>query len=255
MKQKSTLKVARWIKAEEAPAECECFVEDGADLPESLAQLNVAMNAGGEARAVELLERDAKRVLLGGLALNDAAAVERLVAQYGGERIGIWVRACRTSVSWTLAAETPNAGFKCMYPSSPVAAWDVLQDDGTSTGTDAEWWIGQMIERGISLVLVSNDMQDEDMNICATLVLSHGEKLWFSARLEPHADLEPWVHWGQVRQLVLPMHDGRDEAEMTRISAPAMVMVEETAETSISAGMDDAQSGSEGFARESVPVA
>jgi Histidine biosynthesis protein len=228
MKQISTLKLARWVKAEELPVGGECFVEDGPDLPESLAQLNVSMGVGSEARAVELLARGAARVLLGELALIDNEAVERLVAEYGGERIGIWVRSTRSVSSWTLDAEAPSAGFKCMLPSMGVAGWDVLMCDGTSTGIDAEWWVGQMIERGVSLVLVSNDLQDEDMNICATLVLNHGDKLWFSTRLNPDVDLELWVRWGQVRQIVLPTPNTRDETELARIGAPAIIMVNET---------------------------
>ncbi len=255
MKQISTLKLARWVSAEELPVGGMCFVEDGPDLPESLAQLNVAMGAGSEARAVELLARGAERVLLGELALIDSSAVERLVAKYGGERVGIWVRSARSVISWTLDAEAPNAGFKCMLPSLGVAGWDVLMNDGSGTNTDAEWWIGQMLEMGVSMVLVSIDLQDEDMNICATLVLNHGDKLWFSTRLDPNADLEPWVRWGQVRQLVLPTPNIRDEAEMARISAPAMVMVEETADTSADAEADGAKSGAETHAGESLRAA
>ena len=255
MKQISTLKLARWAKAEELPVEGVCFVEDGPGLPESLAQLNVAMDAGSEARAVELLARGAGRVLLGELALNDSTAVERLVAQYGGERVGIWVRSARSAISWSLDAEAPNAGFRCMMPSMGVAGLDVLMSDGTPTGTDAEWWIGQMLERGVSLALVSADLQDEDMNTCATLVLNHGEKLWFSTRLDPDADLEPWVRWGQVRQLVLPTPNMRDEAEMARISAPAMVMVEEPADTSADAEAGGANIGLETHAGESLRAA
>ncbi|MBI5891560.1 MAG: hypothetical protein HZB47_12975 [Nitrosomonadales bacterium] len=255
MKQISTLKLARWVEAEELPVGGVCFVEDRAGLPESLAQLNVAMGAGGEARAVELLARGAERVLLGELALTDSAAVERLVAQYGGERVGVWVRSAPTAVSWSLAAEAPNAGFKCMMPSTGVAGWDVLLNDGTPTETDAEWWIARMLERGVSLVLVSIDLQDADMNICATLVLNHGDKLWFSPRLDPDADLEPWVRWGQARQLVLPTPNLRDEAEMVRIGAPAMVMVEESADAVAVAEIDGAISGADAHAGECLRAA
>jgi hypothetical protein len=248
MKQISTLKLARWIKAEELPVAGACFVEDGPGLPESLAQVNVALGAGSEARADALLARGAGRVLLGELALTDSTAVERLVAQYGGERVGVWVRSAPASVSWSLAAEAPNAGFKCMMPSMGVAGWDVLKDDGAPTGTDAEWWIGQMLERGVSLVLVSIDMQDQDLNTCATLVLNHGEKLWFSARLDPDADLEPWVRWGQVRQLVLPTPNTRDEAEMARIGAAAML--DAGGDTAADAETDGANIGREMHAGE-----
>ena len=128
-------------------------------------------------------------------------------------------------------------------------------NDGSSTNTDAEWWIGQMLEMGVSMALVSIDLQDEDMNICATLVLNHGDKLWFSTRLDPNADLEPWVRWGQVRQLVLPTPNIRDEAEMAAHQRPAMVMVEETTDTSADAEADGAKSGAETHAGESLRAA
>ncbi|OGS90356.1 MAG: hypothetical protein A2Z95_03085 [Gallionellales bacterium GWA2_60_18] len=210
---------------EELPVAGVCFVEDAPDLPESLAQLNVAMGAGDEARVAELLARGAERVLLGDIAL-DSAAVKRLVEQHGSERIGIWMRAARVNIRWTMADEAPNAGFKCMFPTVAVAGWEMLKTDGSSADNRVEWWIGQVLAMGVSMALVSIDMEDKDMNICATLILDHGDKLWFSPRVEPDADLEPWVKWGQVRQLVLPSPNARDEAEMARICASAMVMVE-----------------------------
>jgi hypothetical protein len=70
-------------------------------------------------------------------------------------------------------------------------------------------------------------LQDGDLNTCATLILNHGDKLWFSPRRNPDADLEPWVRYGQVRQLVLPAPNRRDETEMARVCASAMVMAEE----------------------------
>jgi len=233
MKQVSTMKLARWASAEELPVEGICFVEDHSDLPESLSGLNVAMGAGSEARVAELLARDAERVLLGELALTDSAAVERLVAQHGGERIGIWVRSARSVISWTLDVEPPNAGFRCMMPSMGVAGWDVLKSDGTPTGTDAEWWIGQMLGMGVSMALVSIDMEDKDLNICATLILNHGDKIWLSPRHEPNANLEPWVRWGQVRQLVLPTPNRHDGTELARICASAMVMVDDAEEDAV----------------------
>lgn len=229
MKQVSTMKLARWASAEDLPVAGMCFVEDAPGLPESLTGLHVAMGAGDEARVAELLERGAERVLLGDLAL-DSAAVGRLVGQHGGERIGIWVRAARADVRWTLADEAPNAGFKCMLPTVAVAGWEMLKSDGSSAGTRVEWWIGQVLDKGVSMALIGIDMGDNDLNICATLILEHGDKLWFSPRRAPDADLEPWVKWGQVRQLVWPAPNNRDEAEMARVCASALVMVEDEEE-------------------------
>jgi hypothetical protein len=225
MPQKTSMKFARWISVEELPSEGMCFVHDGDDLPESLLGVNVVLSSGTEGRAGELLARGADRVLLGDLALLDSSAVARLVEQFGNERIGVWLAAQKTGISWSLDVKAPNAGFKCMMPSVGVVGWDVLKNDGTSTGTDAEWWVGQMLALGASIALVSMDMQDDDLNICAGLIETHGDKLWFSPRLQPNADLELWVHWGQVRQLVLPTPNERDDAEMARICSPVQVEV------------------------------
>jgi hypothetical protein len=78
------------------------------------------------------------------------------------------------------------------------------------------------------MALISVDMQDDDLNICAGLIEQHGDKLWFTTRNQPDADLEPWVRWGQVRQLVLPAPNVRDEEEMARIFAAGMVEIEST---------------------------
>lgn len=236
MKQVSTMKLARWASMEDLPVEGVCFVEDAPDLPESLAQLNVAMGAGSEERVAELLARGAERVLVGDLAL-DSAAIRRLVELHGGERIGIWVRAERAEVTWTLADEAPNAGFKCMLPTVAVAGWEILMNDGSRVDTRVEWWIGQVMAQGISMALISIDMGERDLNICATLILEHGDKLWFSPLAKPDADLEPWVKWGQLRQLVLPSPNERDEAEMARVCASAMILVEDE---EVAAEADDA---------------
>lgn len=201
-------------------------------LPETLAGLHVAMAEGDEARADELLARGAACVLLGDLAVQDSTAVERLVQRHGGERIGIWVRAAKQHVSWTLDRNrySSNADFNCLTPSLCAPGWETLKSDGTGSGASVEWWLAQMLGLGASMALISMDMQDDDLNICAGLIEKHGAKLWFSTREQPDADLEPWVRWGQVRQLVLPASNNRDAEEMARICAPAAIMVAEADE-------------------------
>jgi hypothetical protein len=54
------------------------------------------------------------------------------------------------------------------------------------------------------------------------LVETHGSKLWFSPWQLPDTDLEPWVRYGQIRQLLLPAPNTRDENEMARIRNAAM---------------------------------
>jgi hypothetical protein len=226
MHKESSMKLAHWAGAENLSDEGMCFIHDGDHLPESLEGLTVVLGNGTEARASELLALGAERVLLADAALLDSGAVQRLVQQHGTEHIGVWLAAKKTDISWTLDMKPPNAGFRCMMPSAGVAGWDVLKSDGSSTGTDAEWWLGQMLALGASMALIRVDMQDDDLNICAGLIEQHGEKLWFTTRDQPDADLEPWVRWGQVRQLVLPIPNVRDEEEMARISAAAMVEIE-----------------------------
>lgn len=229
MRQITTMKLARWAETGEHAAEEMCFMLDAPGMPESLAGMHVAMAEGDESRADELLARGAAGVLLGDLALLDSTAIERLVQKHGGERIGIWVRAAKRHVTWTLDRNmySSNADFNCLTPSLCAPGWEALKTDGTGCGSSVEWWLEQMLGLGASTALISMDMQDDDLNICAGLIEQHGTKLWFSTREQPETDLEPWVRWGQVRQLVLPAVNNRDEAEMARICAPAMIMVAE----------------------------
>jgi hypothetical protein len=116
-----------------------------------------------------------------------------------------------------------NADFRCLTPSVGRHGWEIVLSDGTATGTDAEWWVGEMLAAGASMALIRVDMQDDDLNICAGLVELHGKKLWISPWQHPDADLEPWVRYGQLRQLLLPAANSRDAQEMARIRAAAVV--------------------------------
>ena len=80
MHEKSALIFAQWAAPDEAAAEGVRFVRDGAALPMSLQYLNVVLENGTEARASELLERGAARVLLADAALLDSTAISRLVS-------------------------------------------------------------------------------------------------------------------------------------------------------------------------------
>ncbi len=225
MQMKSSLKLSRWLADGEVAADGLCFMRDGEDLPASLAKICVVMEDGTEARASELLDCGAAMVLLGDLALLDSTAVERLVKQYGGERIGVWLRAVKKHVTWSIDYIS-NEDFNCLTPSVGAPGWELVKSDDSLTGADAQWWLKQMLALGASVALISMDMQDDDLNICAGLIEDHGDKLWFSPWQQADADLEPWVRYGQVRQLVLPATNMRDEAEMARIGVAAMVAVE-----------------------------
>ena len=221
MHEPSPLVFARW-GAPDADAQDVCFVADDGALPADLQRCNVVLGKGGEARAEELLSRGAARVLLSDAAMLDSSAVSRLAERYGTERIGVSLLASKRHVSWSLDMVS-NADFRCLTPSVGRHGWEIVLSDGTATGTDAEWWVGEMLAAGASMALIRVDMQDDDLNICAGLVELHGKKLWISPWQHPDTDLEPWVRYGQLRQLLLPEANSRDAQEMARIRAAAVV--------------------------------
>ncbi|OGS94916.1 MAG: hypothetical protein A3H31_04495 [Gallionellales bacterium RIFCSPLOWO2_02_FULL_57_47] len=234
MHEESPLVIARW-GAPVADREEICFVADDAALPDDLQGCNVVLGNGSEARAEQLLARGAARVLLADAAMLDSTAVSRLVQGYGAERIGVALLATKRHVSWSLDIVS-NADFRCLTPSVGKHGWEIVLSDGTASGTDAVCWVGEMLALGVSMALIRVDMQDEDLNTCAGLVEAHGNKLWFSPWQRPDADLEPWVRYGQLRRLLLPAANARDETEMARIRAAAMPAQEElVAETAVEA--------------------
>jgi hypothetical protein len=215
----TTLCFANWGVADAAAPEVSFLHEDD-ELPESLQHCRIVLGRGGEARATELLERGAACVLLGDVAMLDCAVVSRLVGRYGSARIGVAVLARRRHISWSLDTVS-NEDFRCLTPSVGKTGWEIMLSDGSASGTDAEWWLGEMLKLGASTALIRVDIEDDDLNLCAGLVEAHGSKLWFSPWLKADADLEPWVRYGQIRQLLLPQPNERDEQEMQRIMAAA----------------------------------
>lgn len=192
------------------------FLSDCKALPESLQHISVLLKQGDEDRAEELLALGAARVLLADAAILDSSIVAKLSQQYGSERIGVYVSAAKMGVSWALETVS-NEDFNCLTPSYAKPAWEVLLSDGSGTGADVEWWLSEMFKLGASIALISIDMQDDDLNICAGLVENYGDKLWFTSSQGLYTDFEPWVRYGQVRQLLLPKLAKYDEAEKLRI--------------------------------------
>lgn len=211
---------AHWSSAASAVAETGFMPDDGQALSDSVRGHNIVLPAGDEARAHQLLAEGAARVLIGDAALQDGTLIRRLVEQYGGERIGVAVLARKHNVTWTLDMVS-NADFRCLTPSWGKRGWELMLSQGGGTGTDAEWWLGEMLGCGASVALIQVDLQDDDLNICAGLLEGHGTKLWFTPWQQPDIDLEPWVRYGQVRQIVLPAPNNRDAEEMARIRAAA----------------------------------
>lgn len=220
MHKESPVVFARW-GVPDAGAQKVCFVADDAALPDDLQGCTVVLGKGGEARAEELLRRGAARVLLADAAMLDATAVSRLIRRFDPESIGVSMLARKRHISWSLDTVS-NEDFRCLTPSVGKAGWEIVLSDGSASGTDAEWWLGEMLAMGASMALIRVDMQDDDLNLCAGLVETHGDKLWFSPWLHPDTDLEPWVRYGQLRRLLLPEPNTRDEQEMARIRAAAM---------------------------------
>jgi|UniRef100_Q47CU3 hypothetical protein len=163
----------------------------------------VILPAGDETRAEVLLAAGARQVLIGEAALLDSGIIERLVAKYGKERIGLAVPVRNLAVDWAFETVS-NADFKVVTPSICEPTWEVLRADGSGTGTHAEWWIGQMVEQGAHTVLLLADIEnDSDLNLCAGLVEKLGTQLWVAPRTIEAPPLADWIAFGQVRQFAL----------------------------------------------------
>jgi len=164
----------------------------------------VVLTKGDEARAEALLAAGARQVLIGEAALLDSGIVERLSTKYGKERIGLSVPVRNLAVDWSFETVS-NADFKVVTPSICEPTWEVLRADGSGTGTHAEWWIGQMLERGAQMVLLHADIDNDiDLNLCAGLVEKLGDQLWVAPLSCAAPPLNDWIAFGQVRQLALP---------------------------------------------------
>ncbi len=170
---------------------------------------------GDESRADSLLAAGARRVFLGQAALLDSTVVDRLVARYGGERIGIYAPVRRQAVSWAFETVS-NADFKVVSPSFCEPGWEVLKADGTPTGTLAGWWLGALRDQGVRHFLVAVDICDDtDLNICAGMVEDFGECLWLAPLHDPAPPWADWVAFGRCRQLAFPAEMLPIEAQTT----------------------------------------
>jgi len=187
------------------PAQETQFLFDGPSADAGAASCAaIVLPNGNEARAMSLLAAGAKQVLIGEAALLDSGCIGRLVEKFGRERIGLYVPVRNLAVDWAFETVS-NADFKVVTPSICEPTWEVLRADGSGTGTHAEWWIGQMLERGAQTVLLRADIEDDiDLNLCAGLVEKLGEQLWVTPRTNCAPPLTDWIAFGQVRQLALP---------------------------------------------------
>lgn len=156
------------------------------------------------ARARALLQRGARRVLLGDAALDDRDAVLGLASEFGADRVGLYVRARRQPNRWSFETSS-NADFKTVTPSVCEPTWVVLRDDGTPTALSTHRWLASMQRAGIRSALVQVDIaDDDDLNLCAGLVEMLGEQACFAPATQTAPALHEWVQHARVRSMALP---------------------------------------------------
>lgn len=212
--------IHRWAEPLDGPFTAPVFMFDGDNLPDDLTHISVVAPRGSADRARELAARNATRILLGDAAVKESRIVAPLAKELGEERFGLWLPVKRMAVSWSLDTES-NADFHCVTPSRVKPAWEILLSDGSATGTDAGWWAGQILARGVGIALIAADLtSDTDLNICAELAEQFADRLWLTPRAETVADLWPWVEYGHVRNFVIPAGPVYDEMALVLGSEP-----------------------------------
>lgn len=166
--------------------------------------VQVALGPETEEDACKLLLAGAQRIFLGEAAMRDSGVVTRLVKRFGSLRIGLHVAVQRQAVSWSFETES-NADFNVVTPSLCEPTWEILKADGLSTGVRAIPWIEAMLQHGVGTVLLRADLHDDaDLNLCAGLVETAGDRLWVGPRTESPAALADWVELAHVTRLALP---------------------------------------------------
>ncbi|GAB1232216.1 hypothetical protein [Ferrigenium sp. UT5] len=218
--QAETLIFAQWADARAEDLHCFRCLE-----PADAAIFQVLPNAEA-ARAEAVLAENTSPLLIGDAAVADGTLIGRLAQGAGAGRLGVYVRAGRMPVSWSLDT-TSNADFRCVTPSWCKPGWEVLRADGRGTGTDVAWWLQEMFSAGAVRALIQKDIEDEDLDMCATLNLQFPGKLWFEPSAGFSGDLEPWVRYGKVRQLVLPDNGKYPEAEHERLRTVVAALAKE----------------------------
>lgn len=181
------------------------FVCDCSELPGDPAFIEgVVLRRGGPEQARGLLADGAPRVYLGEAALLDGSIVGKLAAEFGGERIGVFIPAKRMQVSWSMDSDS-NADFRVMTPSVCEPCWEILRADGARSGTHAGWWLDAMFASGATSALLGVDVRDDaDLNILADLTERWGQRLWLAPLEDATPDLGAWVGLGGALRLAVP---------------------------------------------------
>lgn len=173
-------------------------------IPHAIAQAQVVLGVESEATAAALLNAGASRVFVGEAALFDDGLVPRLLQRFGAARIGLHVPVRRQPVSWAFETES-NADFRVVTPSLCEPAWEVLRTDGESTGVRAKAWLGELPQSGVQTVLLRADIGDDaDLNLCADMVETFGDKLWLAPLHDAAPAIADWIRHGQATRIALP---------------------------------------------------
>lgn len=173
-------------------------------IPQTIGRAQLVLGAQPEAVATALLEAGVSRVFVAEAALRDSSLVQRLLKRFGAARVGLHVPVQRQAVSWSFDSES-NADFSVVTPSLCQPAWEVLNSAGEPCGVRAAPWIDEMVARGVQTVLLRADIRDDaDLNLCAGMVETLGDKLWLAPLSDPLPPVADWIAYGQARQLVLP---------------------------------------------------
>jgi hypothetical protein len=209
------VEICRWANQPAAGDDAPVYVEDTPDRPlAALAACQVVLPIGGLERARLLLSAGCPTVFIGAAALADASIVGHLAKEFGSARLGVFVRTRRMSVSWTID-RVSNADFKCITPSLCEPSWEILDGQGAPTGTLAGWWLAEMARLGAGNILIHTAIDDDqDLNICATLIEKLGERTLISLAESDTCPLRALVELAGVRRFVLPPNRFADDPEV-----------------------------------------
>lgn len=173
-------------------------------LVHTLARAHVLLDSESEAEVAALLNAGIELVYVGNAALQDASLVPRLLKRFGPERLGLHLCARRQAVHWSFDTES-NADFNVVTPSLCIPEWELLRTDGSATGVPLPAWLARQRDLGVASVVLRVDICDDaDLNICAGIVESFGDLIWFAPFSDAQPALSDWIEFGQVRQLALP---------------------------------------------------
>lgn len=159
--------------------------------------------------ARDMLGHGAERVLFADAAIAEAdpSVMQGLVQTLGADKVGVWLPVKRTGNPCKARMTTPLGDALYSHTAAYESpCWEVLYSDNKRTGINACWWIGQMLQQGVSCILLSVDFVDEhDYTLTAMLANQCEEHLWLSPLTQqlPEWKMNGWMQQGNIRQFVL----------------------------------------------------